>query len=199
MTQKSWEDWMPRDGLGFIGRVVFQAFRVAAVRSGSQQIPTGNQSTLSCWRSRKASHVWENFVSGHRKLVAMALLTNFLPMHFQQSCSSELQELCQKEVKAGRACSAGEIPAWTQQTLGAFASLSALACFNWTRLESKSTFQNAQIILKASYNTFLHNPPSLNITKFILDIKPSNWFVVTVNSVRSWNEIQAADTLPASK
>lgn len=110
MTQKSWEDWMPRDGLGFIGRVVFQAFRVAAVRSGSQQIPTGNQSTLSCWKSRKASHVWENFVSGHRKLVAMALLTNFLPMHFSSLAAQSYKSYARKRWRLGELALLGKYP-----------------------------------------------------------------------------------------
>lgn len=113
MTHKSWEDWMPRDGLGFIGRVVFQAFRGAAARSGSQlcsQIATGNQSTLSCWKSRKASHVWEDFVLEQRKLLAMALLTNFPPVHFSSLAAQSYKSYARKRWRLGELALLGKYP-----------------------------------------------------------------------------------------
>lgn len=98
----------------------------------------------------------------------MALLTDFSFVSFSSLVARNFGNWV---TNAGRICSVGEISMWTQQTQGAFGNLSHLAYFTWTQLEGKNKFQNVRIILKASYSILLQSPQSLDITKFILDVK----------------------------
>jgi len=70
-----------------------------------------------------------------------------------------------------RICSARRTSTRTQQTPRASGDPSPFAYFTQTQSEGKNKFQNVQIILKASYNSLLQSPQSLDITKFISDVK----------------------------
>lgn len=159
---------MSRDRLGFIGLPFFLT---------EQQLwgpdptwaPRRLEETIQLLLIRKASHVQKKFVS--KKIGGSGVTYWLSPCELQQFCSSELRGLCEWVTSVARICSAREISTWTQQTPEAFGNPSPLAYFTQMESEGKNKFQNVQIILKASYNSLLQSPQSLDITKFILDVK----------------------------
>lgn len=156
---------MPRDRLGFIGLMVFLAER-QLWGPDPTWAPRYLEEATRLLLVRKVSHVWKNL--RRRKWVAVALLKDISPVTFSSFAAQSYRNWV---TSAGRISSAGETSTWTQQTPGAFGNPSPLAYFTRTQLEGKNKFQNVQIILKAPYNSLLQSPQSLDITKFILDVK----------------------------
>lgn len=147
---------MPRDRSGFIGLPAFLAER-QPWGPDPTWAPRRLEETIWLLPIRKASHVQKNKWCG-RKLGAVASFCWLPP-------SAELQELCWGSDKRWKTST------WTQRTPGAFGNPSPLAYFTQTQLEGKNKFQKVQIILKASYDSLLQSPQSLDKTEFILDVK----------------------------